>query len=157
MAIIVNEGGRLSTRSSFVSNPFYSNVSDVVDFTINDAGNVFCTHASGRISVGNGITQNYLQTDNGFATFPISSGNIGLIYAGYFNFTSGTRADWLATPGGGGLVFISILSNSATIIGTSYTVDPDFPIAGFQGLSGVSTGATTADGSGIWNDLAYIS
>jgi hypothetical protein len=163
MSSLINENGRLSTRSNFVGAPTYSNVTDVVDFTIDSNNVIYCTHQSGRISIGNGITQSYVENATGFATFPFSTNNIGLLYAG--QFTSGnTTNKFLATPASSGMMFIQLRFVNATLTGSGYVIDPSLSNAAScnQGLRGVATAASTTDshgnvtGSGIWEDLVWL-
>jgi len=157
MAVIVNQGGTLSVRSNFVSSPTYSNVTDVVDFTVDVEGNVYCTHENGLFSIGNGINQSYVENAIGFTSFPISTNNIGLVFVGEF-IENGVRNKWFAAPGGGGVVFITLMfDNGGTLIGSGYEIDPTVSVSGlYQGLSGVATIAVTETGEGYWSDIAYL-
>jgi len=163
MANIINENGRLATRSTFIAAPTYSNVTDVVDFTIGLNNIIYCTHQSGRVSIGNGITQSYVENANGFATFPFLTTNIGLVYAG--EFTSGnTTNKFLATPASSGMMFIQLRFVNGVLTGSGFVIDPSLSNAAScnQGLRGVGTSASTTDdngnvtGSGFWYDLVWL-
>jgi len=157
MSTIINENGRLSTRANFVAAPTYSNVTDVVDFTISNDGTVYCTHQSGRFSYGNGITQTYVETVTGFATFPFLTNNIALLFAGYFA-SGGNVYKYFATPASSGMMFIRLQYINDVLVGSSYVIDPSLSNASSckQGLRGVETSAATDTGFGVWEDLVWL-
>lgn len=156
MAVLTLEGSRLATRSDFVSAPIYSNVTDVVDFTT-VGSEIYCTHQSGRISYGDGISQTYIENANGFATFPFLTNNISFIYAGYWQDLGGSLYRYFAAPASGGMMFIRLQYVNEVFVGSSYVIDPTFPISSYQGLRGVTTATSNDTGSGEWEDLVCMS
>lgn len=169
MSTIINQNGRLAVKSNFIAASSLSNVTDVISFTSDDLGNIICAHASGRISIGNGIVQNYIQTAFGFLSFPFkTTGFPPIVFAGKFTYIANLdTVRYFAIPSSsGGLMFIALSYTSSTsVTGNSYVIDTSINASTcIQGLNGVSTvveAYTTGNnpskiGDGLWLDLAFL-